>query len=234
MQDILYLDSKYRMWWWLLVLAILIGFALLSRRQQRGRGFCSMTDPWIPPQTLPNFLSPEERKYILDYAESRFEDSRVVTGMDNAVRKSQTAWIERDDPVVKAVIERVCRLSNIPFQNAEKMQVVKYGPGGYYNAHFDASCDDTPESIDFEKNGGQRVLTVLCYLNDDFEDGATHFPNLKKDYKIPMDGALLFYSLQTPESGNQCHPLSLHAGMPVSRGEKYICNIWIREREYTP
>jgi len=44
----------------------------------------------------------------------------------------------------------------------------------------------------------------------------------------------VFYSLQTPESGNQCHPLSLHAGMPVTSGQKYICNIWIRERAYTP
>ena len=206
----------------------------LVQQRERGRGFCRITDPWIPPQTLSHFLSPEEVKYIIDFAEPRFEESRVVTGMDNAVRKSQTAWIERDEPVVKTVIERVCRLSNMPFQNAEKMQVVKYGPGGYYNAHFDASCDDTPESIEFEKNGGQRVLTVLCYLNDDFEGGSTQFPNLEKDYKMPMGHALLFYSLQTPESGNQCHPLSLHAGMPITRGEKSICNIWIREREYVP
>jgi prolyl 4-hydroxylase len=158
----------------------------------------------------------------------------VVTGFDTGVRKSKTAWMERDEPVIRDIIQRACLLCNKSLENAEKMQVVKYDPNGYYNAHYDASCDDLPESIEFEKNGGQRLATILIYLNDDFEGGATQFPNLKQDYKAPVDGALFFYSLQTPESGNQCHPLSLHAGMPVTSGQKYICNIWIREKEYTP
>lgn len=222
---------------WLIVLLVVVLSSVgmwFYNKKEHGRGFCNITEPWIPPRTLFNFLTPEERNYILAYAEPRFEESRMVTGTDNSVRKSQTAWIERDDPVVTNIIQRVCQLSNMPFENAEKMQVVKYGPHGYYNPHYDASCDDTPESIEFEKNGGQRLLTVLCYLNDDFEGGATQFPNLNQDFKMPVDGALFFYSLQRPDSGNQCHPLSLHAGMPVTRGEKYICNIWIREREYTP
>lgn len=221
------------MWWILLVVPLLL-FGVYTLFSQKGRGFSDKNAPWTPPQILDSFLTPDERKYILAVAEPMFEESKVVTGSDTGVRKSQTAWIGRDDPVVKQIIERACGLSRLPFENAEKMQVVKYEPNGYYNAHYDASCDDTPESIEFEKNGGQRLVTVLCYLNDDFEGGATQFPNLKQDFKVPVDGALVFYSLQTPESGNKCHPLSLHAGMPVTKGQKYICNIWIRERAYTP
>jgi prolyl 4-hydroxylase len=217
-----------------LLLVFLAGLIYFMFFRPKGRGFCATTAPWTPPQVLAHFLTPEERLAILAKAGPLFEESQVVTGKDTKVRKSETAWIERDDPVVYDIMERACRLCNMPFENCEKMQVVKYGPDGYYNAHYDASCDDLPESIEFEKNGGQRLVTVLCYLNDDFEGGATQFPNLGKDYKVPTDGALLFYSLQTPESGNQCHPLSLHAGMPVTRGQKYICNIWIRERAYTP
>jgi prolyl 4-hydroxylase len=222
------------MWWLLLPLFLLFFFYFVYFGAQKGRGFSDKDAPWTPPRIIHSFLTPRERDYILKFAEPKFEESKVVTGSDTAVRKSQTAWIERDDPVVQKIIERACRLSNMPFENAEKMQVVKYEPSGYYNAHYDASCDDTPESVEFEKNGGQRLVTVLCYLNDDFEGGATQFPNLQKDYKVPVDGALVFYSLQTQESGNKCHPLSLHAGMPVTKGKKYICNIWIREQTYRP
>ena len=229
--------------WWLkfivvpiLVILILLGIWWWNQPPPapKGRGYCDISAPWIPPRIIPNFITPDERKHILKKAEPLYEESKTVTGFDTQTRKSETAWIEREDPVVRGVIERACQLTQMPFQNVEKMQVVKYGVDGFYNAHYDASCDDKPESIEFEKNGGQRVLTVLCYLNEDFEGGATQFPNLNQDFKAPVDGALLFYSLQTPDRGNKCHPLSLHAGMPVTRGQKYICNIWIREKEYTP
>lgn len=235
-------------WWWLfvglllLVIALLVWWWFYQKENEteprilpeKGRGYCEITAPWIPPSIIPDFITWEERQYILSQAEPLFEESKVVTGFDTQVRKSETAWIERDDPVISGIIRRACDLTNMPFENVEKMQVVKYGVNGYYNAHYDASCDDKPESIEFEKNGGQRVATILIYLNDEFEGGATQFPNLNRDYKAPVNGALLFYSLQTPESGNQCHPLSLHAGMPVTKGQKYICNIWIREKTYRP
>ena len=121
-------------------------------------------------------------------------------------------------------------MTKIPFENAEKMQVVKYEPNGFYNAHYDASCDDKKECVEFEQNGGQRVVTMIIYLNDDFTGGATYFPNLNKTFIPTKYNALLFYSLE--KNGNKCHPLSLHAGMPVETGQKYIANVWLREREY--
>ena len=127
------------------------------------------------------------------------------------------------------------KLSNITticsdIQNTEKLQVVKYQPVGFYNAHYDASCDNLRESIEFEKNGGQRRVTMIIYLNDGYEGGETEFPNLKKKYKLDKGGGLLFYSLE--KNGNKCHPLSLHSGTPVIKGEKYIANVWLREKPY--
>ena len=94
-------------------------------------------------------------------ASPMFADSLLVSGTMDNVRKSQTAWLSRDDPVISKIIERVCGLTKIPFINAEKMQVVKYDKNGFYNPHYDASCDDRPECVEFEKNGGQRVITML-------------------------------------------------------------------------
>jgi prolyl 4-hydroxylase len=78
---------------------------------------------------------------------------------------------------------------------------------------------------------------MLIYLSDGFTGGGTHFPNLNKTYKPPKWGALLFYPMQrdSPIDGSprKAHKLALHAGMPVENGQKYIANVWIRERVFT-
>lgn len=201
-----------------------------NRPQYKGRGYCSIEAEYIYPTVHSNIISQDENDYILQRAKPLFSESKLVSGTMKNVRKSETAWLSRDDPVVKNIINRVCSLSNIPFENAEKMQVVKYEPNGYYNPHYDASCDDRPECVEFEKNGGQRVVTMIIYLTDQYEGGATNFPRLNIDYKLPKNTGILFYSLE--KNGNKCHPLSLHAGTPVISGQKYIANIWLREQSY--
>lgn len=203
---------------------------LNARLTYKGRGYCNINNEYIPPKMYKNFISPKETKHILQLANPLFRESRLVSGFSENIRKSQTAWLSPSDPVIKQIIERVCTITNLPIENCEKMQVVKYEPNGFYNAHYDASCDDKKECVEFEKNGGQRVVTMILYLNDDFTEGYTEFPNLKKQYKPEKYSGLLFYSLE--KNGNKCHPLSLHAGMPVKSGTKYIANVWLREKKY--
>ena len=198
--------------------------------QHKGRGYSSIDSEYIYPVLHPDFVTPDENDYILKNAGPMFRESLLVSGSLENVRQSKTAWLSRDDPVVANIIHRVCSLTNLPFENAEKMQVVEYEPNGYYRPHYDASCDDKEECVEFEKNGGQRIVTMLIYLNDQYEGGATHFPKLNTSYKPPKNTALLFYSLE--KNGGKCHPLSLHAGTPVISGKKYIANIWLREHAY--
>jgi len=196
----------------------------------KGRGYSNINADYIHPVLYPDFITPSENNHILSVATPRFAESQLVSRNMDSVRKSETAWLSRDDPIISKIIRRVCDLTNLPFDNAEKMQVVKYDPNGYYNPHYDASCDDCPESVEFEKNGGQRVITMLLYLNDNYEGGETDFPNLHAKYKPAKNTGLLFYSLE--KEGNLCHPLSLHAGTPVLSGNKYIANVWLRETAY--
>lgn len=196
----------------------------------KGRGYCDIKDEYVEPVIHNGFISDKEGKYILDMAKPIFRESKLVSGFSDSVRKSQTAWLDKNDHVIGTVIKRVCDITNIPFENAEKMQVVKYEPNGFYIDHFDASCDDRKECVEFEKNGGQRVLTMIIYLNDDFTGGTTRFKHLQTEFQPVKNNGLLFYSLQ--KDGDKCHPLSLHSGMPVKTGEKYIANIWLRERPY--
>lgn len=193
----------------------------------KGRGYCKIDADYTKPVLYPNFIDDAQANAILNLANPLFTESTIVTGNDSDIRKSQTAWLSKNEPVVKNIIEHVCKITDIPFSHAEKMQVVKYDPNGFYNEHYDAACDDNAECVEFEKNGGQRKITMLIYLNDNFEGGETNFPTLGQSYTPQKNAALLFYSLQN--DGNQCHPKSLHAGVPVKSGNKYICNIWLRE-----
>ena len=196
----------------------------------KGRGYCAITNEYEKPVFYDDFISNEEADHIIQLATPLFSESKLVSGGTENVRKSETAWLPKNDATVQKIIEKVCDLTNIPFDRSEKMQVVKYQPGGFYNPHYDASCDDKKECVEFEQNGGQRVVTLIIYLNSDFTGGTTYFPNLKKEYIPKKLSALLFYSLE--KNGNKCHPLSLHAGMPVKTGEKYIANVWLRENTY--
>ncbi len=215
----------------LIIICITVFFYYYRRKPQyKGRGYCDITAEYTMPRMYENFITNDEIDHILKSANPKFRDSKLVSGHSDNVRKSKTAWLTKTDPVISNIIKRVCDITKIPADNAEKMQVVKYEPNGFYSKHFDASCDDKKECVEFEKNGGQRVVTMIIYLNDDFTGGVTSFPNLKQDFHPKKGNALLFYSLQT--QGNKCHPLSLHTGMPVQTGQKYIANVWLRERSY--
>ena len=212
------------------IFTILYLFYLSKQPQYKGRGYCNIKNEYIYPEEQSNFINDHDREYIINTASPLFSESQLVSGGTENIRKSQTAWLSKTDPVVEKIIRKTCSITNIPFEHAEKLQVVKYQPGGFYSAHYDASCDDKQECVEFEKNGGQRIATLIIYLNDDYEDGHTEFPNLDKKYKLDKGNALLFYSLE--KNGNKCHPLSLHSGTPVKSGEKYIANVWLRERPY--
>ena len=193
-------------------------------------GYSNDFNDYIEPIIIDNFITEQEAKYILDNTKDKFEDSTIIGGKNSSIRKSKNTWIKKDDNVVKNIFNRLLSFTQYPFENAEDLQVVKYEPDGYYNEHHDSCCDETVECEEFIKRGGQRILTVLIYLNDDYEGGSTRFHNLNKDYKPKKYSAVLFHPLNKSE--NKCHNNALHSGMPIISGEKYIASIWIHEKTF--
>ena len=189
-----------------------------------------INDDYILPTVHENIITPEEAKYILEKSTNYFKDSVIVSGHNINIRKSKTAWLNKHDPVIKNIIDRVCKLTNTPYENAEHLQVVKYDTNGYYNEHFDTVTSYDKNSQEFLFKGGHRVITMLIYLNDDFTEGATRFPILKKRIKPPKYSGILFYTLD--KNLKKCHPKALHAGLPIKSGNKYIANVWIRQKPY--
>jgi hypothetical protein len=173
------------------------------------------------PRVFHNFLTPEERNHIMSKAEKKLEPSTVSENrvLDESVRKSETAWLSREDPVVDTVIRRCLKYIDRPIENCERLQVLRYKPGGYYMPHFD-SIDD---------GNNPRLYTFILALNDEYEGGETAFPNLGNEYKLNAGDALFFDTLDNYELETS---KALHGGKPVKNGEKWVCNLWVRKYPY--
>ena len=194
--------------------------------------YALMNDTYNEPYIINNIITEEEAKHIINNASIQFSDSTILGQIvDRDIRKSKTAWLYKNsDPIIMRIMLRIANIVNLPLENAEALQIVKYEPDGYYKEHHDSCCDNVDDCTEFVKRGGQRVKTVLIYLNDEFTEGSTYFPVLNKKFKPPKYSALVF----NPLAGNssKCHPKALHAGLPVKSGIKYIANLWFRESKF--
>ena len=180
-----------------------------------------MLPTYPKPIIIENFLSENERIHIKQKAESKLEVSTVAKNkkVDEKIRKSETAWLSTEDPIIKSVVERCVSHTDRPIENCEQLQVLRYKPGGHYKPHQDVFYED--------KN--KRVHTFILALNDEYEGGETSFPNIKEKYKLRAGDALFFdtldnYGLDTSDA--------LHGGEPVKSGEKWVCNLWVRKYPY--
>ena len=196
------------------------------------QGLADEKSDYIPPIILENILTEKQNREILEYANPKFYKCKFYNSFRelitiDEVRNSQHTFIPKENVIVKDLIEKICECNNLPFENAEDLQVVKYEKGNYYREHQDSHEDSDPH---FFASGGHRVLTALIYLNDDFEGGETDFPNLGLRVKPVKNRAVIFHPLDA--KNKKCHPKALHAGMDVISGTKYACNLWIRQNKF--
>ena len=174
------------------------------------------------PVVIENFLTEKECTHIKQSAKSKLEVSTVDKDrrVNEKIRKSETAWLSTEDPIVKSVVERCVSRIDRPIENCEELQVLRYNEGGYYNPHQDV----------FYQDKNKRLYTFIIALNDDYEGGETAFPVIKEKYKLKAGDALFFhtldnYGLDTSDA--------LHGGQPVKSGEKWVCNLWVHKYPYT-
>jgi prolyl 4-hydroxylase len=114
-------------------------------------------------------------------------------------------------------------------EQGEPLQILHYGLKGEYLPHHDYFDPNDPGSPVILKTGGQRIATLVMYLNTPEEGGATHFPELDLDVKARKGSAVYFEYMN---KNGQLDSRSLHAGMPVLKGEKWVATKWLRESNY--
>jgi prolyl 4-hydroxylase len=136
---------------------------------------------------------------------------------------------QQHDHVLEAVERCIARVCGLPRANSEFLQILRYRPGEEYRLHVDYFNESGAGSHEWLAHGGQRAQTVLTYLNDDYSGGSTHFPKLQLDVKGRRGDMLHFHNLGADGLG---HKDSLHAGLPVIAGEKWLLSQWIRSASY--
>lgn len=139
------------------------------------------------------------------------------------------AWVAHDaSPVAWSLVQRVAALVGLPSTHAENMQVIRYESGQQYRQHWDAYDHDTERGARVMKDGGNRLITVLGYLNEVERGGQTEIVN-PAIFVDPLPGRLLIFHNCYAGTATR-HPDSLHAGLAVKAGTKWAFNLWFRER----
>jgi prolyl 4-hydroxylase len=182
---------------------------------------------------LGNLLSAEECDAIIESAKPRLARSLTVqtaTGGEelNPDRTSNGMFFNRGQtPEVTALEERIARLVGWPVENGEGLQVLHYRPGAEYKPHYDYFDPDEPGTPTILKRGGQRVATLVMYLNEPTRGGGTTFPDVGLEV-APVRGHAVFFSYDRPHPSTR----TLHGGAPVLEGEKWVATKWLREGEF--
>jgi hypothetical protein len=155
-------------------------------------------------------------------------------GPREADARSNTAAqfdIVQADLVTLLVQARIGATLGVPVQVMEPVQVLHYAVGQQFAPHFDHLDVTVPGYAADVRLRGQRIATFLLYLNDDFQGGETHFPSLGLTHRGRRGDALYFANVDT---ANRPDPLTLHAGLPPTAGEKWLLSQWMRDRAAPP
>ena len=133
----------------------------------------------------------------------------------------------QQDLVLVLLREKLARLAGVPAHGLEAPQVLHYQPGQSFDWHVDYFDPANPGHREPLASGGQRVVTALVWLNDDYNGGETAFVHGDLKAKGRKGDALLWANV-TPLGAPQ--PLSRHAGLPPTSGEKWVLSQWMRNR----
>lgn len=177
-----------------------------------------------------DFLDAAECAEIIERIDARRRPSTIADANGDAYyRTSETCDLEPADPFVAIIDSKISAFAGIDPRYGEPIQGQRYDVGQEFKMHTDYF---EPSGADFMKYcavAGQRTWTFMIYLNEPEAGGATRFKTVNKIIQ-PERGKLLCWN-NMDEAGKP-NPATMHQGMKVRKGAKYIITKWYREREW--
>jgi prolyl 4-hydroxylase len=193
-------------------------------------------DPWVI--TMENVLSSTEAARLIELSSQQGFQRSTGTGrvkpdgtFENTISESRTSsnsWCNQDcydDPTAMTVMERLSNMTQIPKNNSEALQMLKYEVGEFYKSHHDFLKNSE------EKQPGVRILTMYLYLNDVEKGGGTKFNQLNITVMPKRGRAVLWPSVRN----NYPHKKdgrTVHEALPVEAGVKYGVNAWFHQYDF--
>ncbi len=208
-------------------------------------GALALEEAWLPvaahehhpnPRiiTVDNLLSADECRLLVANAEAHLQRSKAVdpdsgTAEAMGLRTSSDASIDPiiEDLALRLVQLRMARAANLPLSHAEHLTVLQYEPGQEYRPHRDYLPSSTVAREGMRS--GNRLRTICVYLNEVEAGGETEFPIAGVKVTPKAGRAVIFDNLRNDGSPE---PDSLHAGLPVQRGQKWLATLWLRQAPY--
>jgi prolyl 4-hydroxylase len=175
-----------------------------------------------------NFLAPALCAALVRAIDGRRRPSTISDSDGDATfRTSETCDFGPDDALAHGVDRQIADFLGIDPAYGEPLQGQRYAVGQEFKAHTDYF---EPLGIDYEKYcrvAGQRTWTAMIYLNEPGAGGATRFKAVDKIFQ-PETGKLLLWNNRRPDGTP--NPSTIHQGMKVRVGTKYILTKWFREQ----
>ncbi|MBX3429151.1 MAG: 2OG-Fe(II) oxygenase [Hyphomonadaceae bacterium] len=180
------------------------------------------------------FATPAMCDWIINRAQSRLEPSMVNDSATGQMRQHpmRTAHVCAFGPpdldLVLAVLQtRAAKLTGVPTIMHEAPNVISYEPGQQFGMHVDFVDPSNPLFARELEVLGQRTVTLVTYLNEDFDDAPTQFPALKLNVRGGVGDAIVWSNVRADGSPDI---KTVHAGMPPTRGRKWVLSQWLRNK----
>ena len=196
-------------------------------------GLKSLTNTTSYVYTIDNFISEDECDFLIEAAQDCLQTSTVTGSSKEAGRRistARTSWtcrLHRDDlPILMNSV--IMKLTNKPLEHIEHPQLARYESTQQFKPHYDAYDEKNPTLKDTLEDGGNRLVTILIYLNDVEVGGATQFPSLNIEVQPKRGMAVVFFPATVEGKLDRG---ALHAALPAV-DTKYVAQIWVRQSEY--
>lgn len=178
---------------------------------------------------IPNVLNKQECEDLIAMSDGILSPAAVLGQQIDNYRTADNCWINEKNDLIFKIKEIISTETGLPVENQELPHIVKYNVGGEYKTHHDFFHENTDYYEAVTKRGGQRIFSCIFYLNEGFKGGETDFPKLNRNIKPELGKLLVWKNLHDNGEPNRD---SLHAGLPVIEGTKWICIIWVREKQF--
>ena len=173
---------------------------------------------------LGSVLDDEECEALIQLSKDLLQRSKIGSTKEvSDIRTSSGDFLtDVNNHILARVEKRVSAIMGIPIEYGEGLHILNYRPGQEYKEHLDYFA---PTSKAAKNN---RISTLVLYLNDVEEGGTTFFPKLNFTV-CPQKGMAVYFEYFYNDS--IINELTLHAGAPVVKGEKWIATQWMRRQK---
>lgn len=206
------------------------GAAQTGARLATTAGIRKVPSPAIEQFILPRFLDAATCAALVERIDTVVRPSTIADANGDArFRTSETGDLDHHDPLVADLDTRLHALAGIAAPYGEPLQGQRYEVGQEFKYHTDYF---EPLGADFALYcavAGQRTWTMMIYLNVPEAGGATRFKATGKLHQPEVGKLVAWNNIGADGLPN---PHTLHYGMPVRRGRKYVITKWFRERPW--